>query len=100
MKKKSDSINLGEEKPFACDRCGVKYKTKPGLTYHIQKAHSNHGNQSLTQNNSGVFNQNSVKSDSVNQDENTNSMLGFDECSNSNTNISNPQGNQQYHYNY
>jgi hypothetical protein len=28
-----------EDKPFVCDKCGVKYKTKPGLSYHIQKSH-------------------------------------------------------------
>ncbi|RNA31601.1 zinc finger ubi-d4 A isoform X1 [Brachionus plicatilis] len=96
-RKKGDTINLADEKPFVCDRCGIKYKTKPGLTYHIQKAHLNSTQSSLTPNNSGIFNQNSVKSDSINQDENTNSMLGFDDTSNG---ITNPPGNQQYQYNY
>ena len=43
-KKKSDST---DEKPYSCEKCGIKYKTKPGLNYHIQKAHnstSNSGN--------------------------------------------------------
>lgn len=33
-----------DDKPFVCERCGVKYKTKPGLSYHIHKAHSNTSN--------------------------------------------------------
>ena len=38
--KKRSEINP-DDKPFICDKCGVKYKTKPGLTYHVQKMHSN-----------------------------------------------------------
>jgi hypothetical protein len=38
--KKRSEINP-DDKPFVCDKCGVKYKTKPGLTYHVQKMHSN-----------------------------------------------------------
>ena len=26
-------------KPFVCETCGLGYKTKPGLTYHLMKAH-------------------------------------------------------------
>lgn len=33
-----------DEKPFNCDKCGAKYKTKPGLNYHFQKAHSLNSN--------------------------------------------------------
>ena len=38
--KKRSEINP-DDKPFVCDKCGVKYKTKPGLTYHVQKMHNN-----------------------------------------------------------
>jgi hypothetical protein len=27
----------GEEKVYICEKCGMKYKTRPGLTYHVQK---------------------------------------------------------------
>ncbi|XP_021947352.1 zinc finger protein ubi-d4 [Folsomia candida] len=27
------------EKPFACDLCGARYKTRPGLTYHYTHSH-------------------------------------------------------------
>ena len=37
-KKGKDAINP-DDKPYVCDKCGMKYKTKPGLTYHIQKSH-------------------------------------------------------------
>ena len=46
--KKRSEINP-EDKPFVCDKCGVKYKTKPGLTYHFQKMHNNN-NTSNTNN--------------------------------------------------
>jgi zinc finger protein ubi-d4 len=29
-----------DEKPHVCAHCGAKYKTKPGLTYHVSKMHS------------------------------------------------------------
>ncbi|CAF1002588.1 unnamed protein product [Brachionus calyciflorus] len=79
--KKNENVAAGDEKPFTCDRCGIKYKTKPGLTYHIQKAHTSQA--SLTHTNSGFLNQNSVKSESMNPDENTNSMLGYDDMNSS-----------------
>jgi hypothetical protein len=28
------------ERIFTCDQCGAKYKTRPGLSYHVQKAHN------------------------------------------------------------
>ncbi|XP_008485868.1 zinc finger protein ubi-d4 B-like [Diaphorina citri] len=27
------------DKPFACDLCGARYKTRPGLTYHYTHSH-------------------------------------------------------------
>ncbi|RZF46019.1 hypothetical protein LSTR_LSTR004732 [Laodelphax striatellus] len=27
------------DKPFACDQCGARYKTRPGLTYHYTHSH-------------------------------------------------------------
>ena len=30
----------GFEKNFICDQCNAKYKTRPGLSYHVQKAHN------------------------------------------------------------
>ncbi len=35
------SNDLSEKKPFVCDKCGDRYKTRPGLTYHIGKMHKN-----------------------------------------------------------
>lgn len=29
----------GDDKPYVCDQCGMKYKTRPGLTYH-RKTHA------------------------------------------------------------
>ncbi|XP_074649897.1 zinc finger protein ubi-d4-like [Tubulanus polymorphus] len=29
-----------KEKPFGCDMCGARYKTRPGLTYHLTHFHS------------------------------------------------------------
>ncbi|CAH1791032.1 unnamed protein product [Owenia fusiformis] len=29
-----------KEKPYGCDICGARYKTKPGLTYHLTHAHT------------------------------------------------------------
>jgi zinc finger protein ubi-d4 len=37
-----------DEKPYSCDKCGIKYKTRPGLNYHIQKAHLNPTSHSTT----------------------------------------------------
>jgi zinc finger protein ubi-d4 len=35
-----------DDKPFECEKCGAKYKTKPGLNYHVQNAHNNKTNRS------------------------------------------------------
>lgn len=40
LNKKELIISL-DDKPYSCDRCGAKYKTKQGLGYHIQKTHEN-----------------------------------------------------------
>jgi len=29
-----------EEKPYACEHCGVRYKTRPGLSYHVNHHHN------------------------------------------------------------
>lgn len=50
------------EKPFVCDICGIRYKTRPGLAYHYNHSHSrkNGGNgvslPSLPANDREVFN--------------------------------------------
>ncbi|XP_054152993.1 zinc finger protein ubi-d4-like isoform X2 [Oppia nitens] len=31
------------EKPFSCDVCGARYKTRPGLSYHYSHSHQNDG---------------------------------------------------------
>jgi zinc finger protein ubi-d4 len=31
------------EKPFACELCGARYKTRPGLSYHYTHSHQNEG---------------------------------------------------------
>lgn len=41
-KKQSQSLILDpsmEYKPYVCDYCGVRYKTKPGLNYHLNHSH-------------------------------------------------------------
>jgi len=43
-RKKGVEINP-EDKPYSCEKCGVKYKTRPGLNYHVQKCHLNPGSQ-------------------------------------------------------
>uniref|UniRef100_A0A914CR81 C2H2-type domain-containing protein n=1 Tax=Acrobeloides nanus TaxID=290746 RepID=A0A914CR81_9BILA len=35
-----------EPKPFVCPHCGVKYKSRPGLTYHKLHVHMDNGNES------------------------------------------------------
>jgi len=31
------------EKPYACELCGARYKTRPGLSYHYSHSHQNEG---------------------------------------------------------
>jgi zinc finger protein ubi-d4 len=56
---KKAKIELGlDEKPYACERCGAKYKTKPGLNYHVQKAHiatNNNTSNNSSRNGSYIF---------------------------------------------
>lgn len=35
------------EKPFQCELCGARYKTRPGLSYHYGHSHQESGNGSL-----------------------------------------------------
>jgi hypothetical protein len=87
-RKKLNELNP-DEKPYSCEKCGVKYKTRPGLNYHVQKAHSNNaGSQSSSHakaskhhhhNNEAVLNpdENTTNSvfDSVYEDMNSSSSL-------------------------
>lgn len=52
-----------DEKPFVCDKCGAKYKTKPGLSYHMLNFHV-------------LGNGHKTNLDHLNVDENTNSING------------------------
>jgi len=70
-KKRSELTN--DDKPFTCDKCGVKYKTKPGLTYHIQKMHNSDNSHNDSHPHRGSV------SSKVNDDDNSNSV--FDEDS-------------------
>ncbi|CAK1543606.1 unnamed protein product [Leptosia nina] len=36
------------EKPFGCELCGAKYKTRPGLTYHFTHTHKDPGGAGAT----------------------------------------------------
>ncbi|KAI2805977.1 Zinc finger protein ubi-d4 [Blomia tropicalis] len=38
------------EKPYQCDLCGARYKTRPGLSYHYSHSHQDSGNGSLSGN--------------------------------------------------
>ncbi|XP_063241709.1 zinc finger protein ubi-d4 B-like isoform X2 [Bacillus rossius redtenbacheri] len=40
-KKNSDGLS-DAEKPFVCELCGARYKTRPGLTYHYRHSHKDH----------------------------------------------------------
>lgn len=35
------------EKPYSCDLCGARYKTRPGLSYHYSHSHQNEGGSAL-----------------------------------------------------
>lgn len=63
-----------DDKPFVCDRCGVKYKTKPGLTYHIQKAHKSSNISSTPSTFNNIHSSNSKTNDLI-ENENTNSVF-------------------------
>ncbi|KFD49893.1 hypothetical protein M513_09222 [Trichuris suis] len=39
-KKPSTSGDNASERPFSCSHCGMRYKTKPGLHYHMRHHHS------------------------------------------------------------
>ena len=74
--KESAAAANGDDKPFVCTHCGVKYKTKPGLSYHIQKAHGT--NSSSTPSSSSASHNlasNASKSHDLIENENTNSVF-------------------------
>ena len=48
--KRSRSDYTDSEKPYACDHCGVRYKTRPGLSYHYAHSHQNEGGSGSTPN--------------------------------------------------
>lgn len=80
----------GIEKSFVCDQCGAKYKTRPGLSYHVQKTH----NMRLSVNPSGTGSpmtvaMNKITREPVEENENTNSL--FDSVYDDNSS-SMPQG--------
>ena len=69
---KNKKSEIVDDKPFTCDKCGAKYKTKPGLNYHIQKAHS----LNSTVNSASSSNFSSLKINEIlNSDENANSIF-------------------------
>uniref|UniRef100_Q6DJ77 D4, zinc and double PHD fingers family 2 n=1 Tax=Xenopus tropicalis TaxID=8364 RepID=Q6DJ77_XENTR len=39
-KEKEMEILSDKDKPYACDLCGARYKTRPGLTYHMAHSHN------------------------------------------------------------
>lgn len=93
-----------EDKPFECQQCGMKYKTRPGLTYH-RKTHcgkaNGTGTSSSNQNNSHAWNHTGKSNDALlNPDESTtNSMFethGYDDI-NSSSNMSHTTGTAANH---
>lgn len=66
--KKKAELNP-DDKPFVCDKCGVKYKTKPGLSYHIHKMHTNNSNANNT--NTSSMNNSSHNASSHHSNNNT-----------------------------
>ena len=82
--KKNNADALIDDKPFVCDQCGAKYKTRPGLSYHVQKTH----NLRLSINPSGASPMTiaaKLGADLIHADENTNSLFEsvYDENSSS-----------------
>lgn len=76
------------ERIYTCDQCGAKYKTRPGLSYHVQKAH----NLRLAVNPTGLAPYSTIPMNKItrepvepNTDENTNSIFEsvYDENSSS-----------------
>ena len=65
-----------DDKPYVCERCGMRYKTKPGLSYHMHKTHG-----STT----------SKPSEVINADENANSVFDsvYEDSQASNNNMAN-----------
>ncbi len=86
----------GVEKSFVCDVCGAKYKTRPGLSYHVQKTH----NMRLALNPTGTGSPMTIAMnkitrepiDSLNGDDNTNSI--FESVYDGDNSSSMPQGSQ------
>lgn len=68
----------GIEKNFVCDVCGAKYKTRPGLSYHVQKTH----NMRLAVNPTGTGSPMAVPLNKITR-ENIDSMNGDDTNTNS-----------------
>lgn len=46
LKKKRSDYSEGD-KPFLCELCGARYKTRPGLSYHYSHSHQDNGNIGL-----------------------------------------------------
>lgn len=100
-RRKTETLANGEEKVFVCDRCGVKYKTKPGLNYHIQKAHIKNNNTPNSSHSGGsgggggghqvsnatTTSSTSKSNDALNPDENTTNSIfeshGYDDVNSS-----------------
>ena len=62
-----------DEKPFECEKCGAKYKTKPGLTYHFHKTHTKGSNQLIQHASSHSNHSSDDHRGATHNDENTNS---------------------------
>ncbi|XP_027194249.2 double PHD fingers d4 [Dermatophagoides pteronyssinus] len=57
--KKKRSEYTDSEKPYQCELCGARYKTRPGLSYHYSHSHHENNNTTNNSNNSNSNNNNS-----------------------------------------
>ncbi|XP_015795331.1 zinc finger protein ubi-d4 [Tetranychus urticae] len=61
-KRKKASEYTDAEKPYICDLCGIKYKTRPGLSYHYAHSHANSNGESSSGSSNGQTAQNDYTS--------------------------------------
>lgn len=85
-KKRTDYSDA--EKPYQCDLCGARYKTRPGLSYHFSHSHHQEsGNGSLSTN--GISEEEvSYSNPSINNGNNVSNNMG--NLSNNNHSVKSP----------
>jgi len=95
MKKKRIDYS-DAEKPYQCELCGARYKTRPGLSYHYSHSHQDSGNGSLSGNGISEEERDLMYNNNSN---NGNSVKPPLPPGNNNNNISYPTPNHSSHPN-